>query len=541
MDESMRERLQQIPKNFLEFWNKYTSKQKTIIISVICVLILAIALLVYFLNRPSYIKLQVFDNVEDAGTMVDTLKENSIKYKTSNDGKTIYVEEGSSTDALYLMSDSNLISSGMSWDDALTSSMSTTESEKSTKRKLALQNDIRTTLCGFSFINDASVYIDQPADEYSILGEEDKVSVSVVLELKDLEAEEATAVRYESVAGWLANAVGTEIENVSVIDTDGNTLYSDVSSDSLGSAVNSVQEYREKLCNTFAKNIEAILLKCNYSDVMVSVAGLEFDEKKVEELSTHYEVADGREYGYPGAIYDYSATGVSGSGGIPGTDSNDDDTDVMLETNNGTSSETTLNKLENILTDSVVTNTKYESRVIDKENSSLAIVATRFRIYKEEELEASGELENMTFAEFVEANSTATPLEVSEEELQLIAAASNIPIGSIQILAYEQPVFQEKSTSSGSLVRNILMVLLAVLIIALLIFVVFKGTAPVDVSELEPELSVEQLLATTKENQSLEDIEFSASSETRKMIEKFVDENPEAVAQLLRNWLNEGW
>ena len=28
---------------------------------------------------------------------------------------------------------------------------------------------------------------------------------------------------------------------------------------------------------------------------------------------------------------------------------------------------------------------------------------------------------------------------------------------------------------------------------------------------------------------------------TRKMIEKFVDENPEAAANLLRNWLNEDW
>ena len=38
-----------------------------------------------------------------------------------------------------------------------------------------------------------------------------------------------------------------------------------------------------------------------------------------------------------------------------------------------------------------------------------------------------------------------------------------------------------------------------------------------------------------------EEIELSDKSETRKMIEKFVDENPEAVAQLLRNWLNDDW
>ena len=43
------------------------------------------------------------------------------------------------------------------------------------------------------------------------------------------------------------------------------------------------------------------------------------------------------------------------------------------------------------------------------------------------------------------------------------------------------------------------------------------------------------------EEESLEDIGFSDKSETRILIEKFVDENPEAVASLLRNWLNEEW
>ena len=39
----------------------------------------------------------------------------------------------------------------------------------------------------------------------------------------------------------------------------------------------------------------------------------------------------------------------------------------------------------------------------------------------------------------------------------------------------------------------------------------------------------------------LEEIGFDDRSEARKMIEKFVDEKPEAVATLLRNWLNEDW
>ena len=43
------------------------------------------------------------------------------------------------------------------------------------------------------------------------------------------------------------------------------------------------------------------------------------------------------------------------------------------------------------------------------------------------------------------------------------------------------------------------------------------------------------------EEEPLEDIGFQEKSETRILIEKFVDENPEATAALLRNWLNEEW
>ena len=34
---------------------------------------------------------------------------------------------------------------------------------------------------------------------------------------------------------------------------------------------------------------------------------------------------------------------------------------------------------------------------------------------------------------------------------------------------------------------------------------------------------------------------MDSGSETKRLIEKFIDENPEAAAALLRNWLNEGY
>ena len=46
---------------------------------------------------------------------------------------------------------------------------------------------------------------------------------------------------------------------------------------------------------------------------------------------------------------------------------------------------------------------------------------------------------------------------------------------------------------------------------------------------------------TADASEDMEDIGYSEKSETRLLIEKFVDENPDAAALLLRNWLNEDW
>ena len=162
---------------------------------------------------------------------------------------------------------------------------------------------------------------------------------------------------------------------------------------------------------------------------------------------------------------------------------------------------------------------------------------------KEESLESDGALDNMTFDEYVDANSNVTEQQVPTDLSQLVAAATGITENNIQIRVVEKPVFEAKEASSfGDNVTNYLMVILTVLIAGLLIFVIIKGTSPVEVTEMEPELSVEDLLATTQDNaQTLEEIELEDKSDTRIMIEKFVDENPEAVALLLRNWINEDW
>ena len=82
---------------------------------------------------------------------------------------------------------------------------------------------------------------------------------------------------------------------------------------------------------------------------------------------------------------------------------------------------------------------------------------------------------------------------------------------------------------------------LIILILGLLGFVVFRSMRPEKTEEPEEELSLDGLLQSTQEAQGLEDIDLEDRSEVRMLIEKFVDESPDAVANLLRNWLNEDW
>ena len=507
----MKERVQEIPAKLVEFWNRYSSRQKTIIIAVICVVLVLIGVMTYLISRPTWSRFQQFGNLEDASSMVKALDDEGIANKSSKDGLTLYVHDEDMTKAFYCMSDNNLTDKGYTWDKAFDNSISTTESEKSQKRVLALQSELKASMV-----------------QYSVNEKNEKQLTSDVA---------------QNLAYWLANAVGTDVDHVIINDYNGKCLYNGFTSDGLGGDLTGGStEYCERLRNTIASNLVDLLVRCGYDDVQVGTQGIQFNMDKIERLTKTYSVADGRDYGYPTNYIHSKNEGSSGTvSGIPGTDSNDnDETDYVINDGNSNSSSQEYEKLTGLLTDETIENIKQEKPAIELDKSSLGIVVTRYIVYDEAQLEKDGTLDNMTFDEFMAQNNTTNTFTVPNSEIQLLASASGVAANSITVVGYEVPKFVQK-TSKGHSISDYLMIILAVLIIALLIFVVVRGTAPVAVTDEEPELSVEQLLATTKENQSLEDIEFSDKSETRKMIEKFVDENPEAVAQLLRNWISDDW
>ncbi len=121
----------------------------------------------------------------------------------------------------------------------------------------------------------------------------------------------------------------------------------------------------------------------------------------------------------------------------------------------------------------------------------------------------------------------------------MACAATGISRDKIVIISYETPIFYDSPGLNIS-TTDVLSIVMIVLILLLLGFVVLRSMGTRNRAAEEEELSVEGMLQSTPET-TMEDIDVEAKSETRKLIEKFVDENPEAAANLLRNWLTEDW
>ena len=268
---------------------------------------------------------------------------------------------------------------------------------------------------------------------------------------------------------------------------------------------------------------------------------LDFDQQRVTDQD--YYVHEGQDQGYKTSESEYSSVTDGGTGGVPGTDTNDDTPTYVIEDGDTTHQEVT-DRTTNYSPSVKVTETEKAVGIFVPDESSISVVATNYITYNEDVLKANGTLDDMSFEEFRSQNDQWVKTTADEELYSMVANATGIDTSNISILTYDVPIFEESQISTRKW-SDYLQIALAVLILAMLGYVVYRSTKKdtVEEAQIEPELSVEELLASTKraEEEELEDIGYNEKSETRVMIEKFVDENPEAVAALLRNWLNEEW
>lgn len=532
----MGEWFKQLPSKIVEFWKKYTARQKTLFLSVVAAVIITLVALVFVLNRTTYVTLSSFDDTAATAAAAKLLQENGIDIKTSDDALTIKVNEKQLSNARLVLGENGISTSvnEYDYDWLFDNSFNTTDSEKKLKAKISLQQKLGADLSTIQGVSKASVTINIPENRNALTSDDKKVSVSVMLTTTGAFKEDSV----QGMAEHIKTGVGAEdTENITIIDNHGNLLFSgmnniNTANPAIMAETQVVEYYNNKLWN--------LMVNSGVYDEVSVAANLDVNisEKALKDIK--YYSNDEDDTGPVDQSYLYLAQNSDGTGGIVGTDANGEEiTDYnLLDNSNGSS---TLKVMRyNYKTSYTETVTTEPVGEVNLANSSMAMYLTKYQVYEEEQMEKDGLLEGTTFAEFKAANQETITETNRTEIVSMLSKATGIKEANIYIVERTVPLFYPAVEKSVP-VQSIITVVLAVLIGSLLLFVVFKSMKTEEVVEIEPELSVEALLATTKENQSIDDIEFSDKSATKVQIEKFVDENPEAVASLLRNWLNDDW
>lgn len=530
----MNEKLKGLLDRIVEFWKGLTVKQRMLIISSAVVVIATLIILSTVLSRPQMVELITCENAKQASEVVDLLKGQDIKYDASDDGLRIRVDKKNLSDAIWLMGSNGLQSATFTIDN-VTSGMTATESDKNKRWKVYLEGQLETVLKNLEPVKEAKVVLTVPEDDGTLIAEKQEASAAVTLTLIDsIDAEVA-----QGIARTVATALGNDTtETVHIVDNQGHTLFDGKNESSLSGSSSSQLSAKTKAEAQVNEDVKKIILGTKVYDDATVVTNLNLDFAQGEETTKEYYPPDGQDQGVLSSEHSYTSNATNGVAGIPGTDANDENS-YQLE-NNGYSTSEVEEYTRNYSPNERISRTIKSIGNVDYDNSSLSITTTEYVFYYEEQLEEQGELDNISFEEYQTQNAQRVKVDVDPDHVTLVSKATGIAEENIQIISYQVPYFVPKETSTNALLNNIIQIVLLVLISALLLFVVIKGTRPVVVEETEPELSVEALLKTTKESQ-LEDIDYDERSEVRKMIDKFVDENPEAVSALLRGWLNEDW
>ena len=539
----MQQRLRNLYNRAVERWSEFDKNQKrNLLITVTTVVIALVALILFLARTPMYIVYRNLDYVS-AGEITSALTEAGINNRTARNATEVLVAEKDMDRALMLLSEKNIPSTG-SFDFATAFTymgMGTTESVKKKTMNIYDEKDLEAKLKKNYGIKDATVKLVLANEDRYFIKDEQRATASVQL------FAERTFTKADGVniARYISKCVkNLEMEDIVVIDGNFNTIYSGAVETGFGETISTQEEKRQLRIYEIEKKLREMILPQMddvriYADIV-----LNWDVQTDQSTTYGTQLADS-ETSLP-IRESTSQSSVSGTapGDVPGTDTNNNATPQYQTGDNSGYSGSTRDKETDYALDTFVSTSERATGTVDYNNSSLVIMMYKYRTYYEQDMTET-QLNGLTWVEFKDANNFARSRTVEPE---LRDAIRTLQISNTSVTAYELPVFIDKEPVEPTDVSSIILYVIMILLILLLGFGVLRKMQPDEVVEIEPELSVEELLVSTQmedekiaEVEKLQEIAFNQESEAKRQIEKFVLEKPEAVAQLLRNWLNDEW
>ncbi len=534
----MQETLLKYKDKVVDGWNALEKGQRIRLISIVVILIISLAVTIYITTKPRLVVLQSSQDLKTVGQIQTALTTAGIYNKVTDNGTVVQVKQQDASDALLTLAIQNLPTEGtLSYQEAIANSgMGTTETIKRQNFNIYTQSVLSKTISDLTNVNKAEVLLNIPPDDNFYIESKQKSSASVKLDLKSPLSEN----QIMGIASFIANSVqGLEVDRIAIMDSKGNPLNVE-SPDALSNNT----KYKVESQKTADKIATAqTMLQPIFDDVRVA-ANLNFDWSKLQENTTTYTPIEGTTKGIVNEVNAETAEVTNGTTGVePGLTNNGGQV-PQYNTDNGNNSTANTNK----------SSTKYLVNQSDKsvekspgdinyDASSLSIIVYNNKVYREADAKTKGLLANQTWDEYKDQiKSNLVKLNIDQGIIDSVSNSTGIK--NISIVGYEKPEFVDV-VKPNIPIETIIMVAILVLLIALLAYGLIRRTEPEEVIETEPELSVEELLVSTqqqqKQQEEVKDIEYAEESEVKRQLEKFVIEKPEQVAQLLRNWLSDEW
>lgn len=515
-------------ERFTTFWRELTNGQKIRVYVMAGILVLVTALTLVFSLRVEYIPLFASTEGISLGPVITYLDENNIRYRKGENGQ-ILIDSRSKQNVEFDLSAQAIVSPDVSFADTWSQlSLTATEADKANLWKEFTKNDLVAKMRKFENVENATVNYTKPDKSYWA-GEDNTNQGTAYLMLKTVKA--LTSDQVEAAARVAASSLGIPAENVTLVDQNLNPLNrgNDGTDIARASTQEEMRRGRQAELETKVRNhfLLSVGQNADFDTMTVSANPvLDFDVLRSQEKSFSDPNPDGGGF----AVIDEQLTEslVNGDAGdIPGTDTNPA-TGPGYVTGDGAGStyDKDHSNQEKVYNEKDTVTEKALGKLV-ADQSSMSIT--------------------LWYGKRVETADILTP-EYLDEIRTSASTATGVPLNSISVniqkLAPEESVVPTLMENVSELLDQfgfyLFMLLLLIVMAIALVPRKERGAAPALAGGLEPALAGVGAIGAIHE-QTLPDISTEEQSEIKRQIDKFVSQKPDAVAQLLRNWLSEEW
>ncbi|MDE6129720.1 MAG: flagellar M-ring protein FliF, partial [Lachnospiraceae bacterium] len=363
----MPDKIKEILDKVLAWWNKFTTKQKTIIIGITAVVVFTFAILIHAFTKPQYIQWQQCSTTAESAEIVAILESNNVLYQVSNDGLSIKVKSSQVSIANLALGAAGYVPDDYSFKDAMSGGFSTTQATMDRQWLRYMEGKLAKDIAAMDSVKSAVVTLNIPQNTGTLIDSEEEASAWIQLTLQDRFTSEQAATVARAVATGLGNR---STANITIVDNNANLLFSGEEDYSTAGVANNMMELRAQAETKVGADVKRVLVGSQQFDMIEVACRLQIDFAEYQRTIHEYYTNAGRDEGLLAHRETYEDENTGGSGGLPGTDSNDE---LTYQFQSGTSSESSSSQtLDDFLPNQLISVENLPPAIINYSGSSLA-------------------------------------------------------------------------------------------------------------------------------------------------------------------------